>query len=383
MSAAARQSEAARARVSVIVSCFDYERYVGEAIASALAQAHPDVEVIAVDDGSRDRSREVIGSFGERVRSVFKDNGGQASALNAGFAVSSGEVVLFLDADDVLLAGAAGEVAESVRGAVAKAHWPMPVIDAAGRRTGEVRDAVLPAGDMRAAALAQGPLCEETVASAAMSGNAFARWLLERVMPIPEEHYRIGADEYLFGLAPAFGEIARLAPQSLYRVHGANAHSARAFEDMLSFQEGHHAILARTVREAHAAEGGHVDERAWERSAWWLRAGRVARAIEASVPRGERVALIDEHKLGIHGELRGRRVLPFPEAGGEFAGPPVDDHAALAELERLSRAGVRYVALAWPAFWFLEAYPSLADAFSHAHALARSGDAHVYGPAAG
>ena len=90
--------------LSVIVTSHDYERYVGEAIASALDQHGAAGEVIVVDDGSTDGSREVIESFGERVIAIFTANRGQAAAQNTGFAASSGEAVLFLDADDLLLA---------------------------------------------------------------------------------------------------------------------------------------------------------------------------------------------------------------------------------------------------------------------------------------
>ena len=56
-----------------------------------------------MDDGSTDNSREIIASYRDRISPVFKENGGQASALNAGFAVSHGKIVFFLDADDYLL----------------------------------------------------------------------------------------------------------------------------------------------------------------------------------------------------------------------------------------------------------------------------------------
>jgi hypothetical protein len=376
-------SERARAGVSVIISCFNYGRYVGEAIRSALEQVGAGAQVIVVDDGSQDGSRDAIAAFGKRVTAIFKDNGGQASALNVGFDASAGEAVIFLDADDVLLPSAAAAIAQALSNReLAKAHWPMPVIDAAGRPTGELMDAELAEGDLRRYALEQGPLSEMTMPSAAMSGNAFPRWLLERVMPIPEEPYRIGADEYLFGLAPAFGPIIRLHPLSLYRMHGENAHAMRPFEQMLSFQEQHHAIVARVVSESFRREGRGHDERAWARSAWWLRTGRVVGVIEAAVPIGERLALIDQATLGIGRQLRGRLVIPFPEADGEFARIPADDESALVELERVHGSGVRYVALAWPAFWWLDEYPGLAEALRARHrVLADTDDVLLYGPA--
>ena len=98
---------------SVIITSFNYERYLAQAIDSALAQTWPAVEVIVVDDGSTDGSPTIIERYGPRVHAVFKSNGGQGSALNVGFASSRGEIVLFVDSDDALLPHA-----------VERACWP-------------------------------------------------------------------------------------------------------------------------------------------------------------------------------------------------------------------------------------------------------------------
>ena len=87
--------------VSVVVNNFNYERYVGLAIESALAQ-RPRPEVVVVDDGSSDGSRALLSEYKRRVKLVLQDNGGQAAAFNSGFAATTGDVVLFLDADDLL-----------------------------------------------------------------------------------------------------------------------------------------------------------------------------------------------------------------------------------------------------------------------------------------
>lgn len=371
-----------RPHVSVIISSYNYERYLGETIASALDQNDMATEVIVVDDGSQDGSRDLIASYGENVKALFKENGGQASALNAGFELSNGEAVIFLDSDDMLLPGAVAAVAHALEdGALAKVHWSMPIIDQHGRRTGELQDPVLAVGDLRDHVRDDGPLSDLTMPSPPQSGNAFARWFLERVMPVPLEPYRISPDEYLFGLAPAFGPIARIEPQSLYRMHGSNQHVRRCFEDMLSFQERHHATVAQATRHALRSKGLAYDERAWAKSAWWPRTGRVVRAIEKAVPAGERLALIDEGELGFEAQLRGRHVHPFPELDGAFAGSPASDEDALAELERLLAARVSYLALAWPAFWWLEEYPRLSAALrAGRNVLVEDGDVVIFGP---
>src|ERR1700689_4315876 len=96
--------------VSIIVDNFNYARFIRAAIDSALAQSYAQVEVIVVDDGSTDNSRDVISSYGNRLSAVFKPNGGHASAFNAGFRASRGSIVMFLDADDALLPTAVEEV---------------------------------------------------------------------------------------------------------------------------------------------------------------------------------------------------------------------------------------------------------------------------------
>jgi glycosyltransferase involved in cell wall biosynthesis len=91
--------------VSVVIPCYNAERWIGEAIESCLAQSHAPDEVIVVDDGSTDDSSVIIARYASRVRHVRQDNAGAPRARNAGFALSRGEFIQFLDADDFLLPG--------------------------------------------------------------------------------------------------------------------------------------------------------------------------------------------------------------------------------------------------------------------------------------
>lgn len=89
--------------VSVVVPCYNYARFVGEAIESALGQTVKPLEVIVVDNGSTDNTLEVLRAFGDRIRVVAQENRGQSGARNAGFEVARGELLALLDADDVWL----------------------------------------------------------------------------------------------------------------------------------------------------------------------------------------------------------------------------------------------------------------------------------------
>src|SRR5215217_2651799 len=209
--------------VSIVISNYNYGRFLGEAIDSALNQTYPHTEVIVVDDGSTDNSREIIESYGDRIIAVLKDNGGQASACNAGFRASKGEVVIFVDADDVLLPDTVGKVVAAFqsRPGVAKVQYRQQVIDASGKFLGDLQPRAafaMQSGDVR-------PLLMEfdRYVWPSTSGNAFAAAVLDRIMPIPEVLYRVMADIHLCTLSAVFGEVISLEePGSLYRVHGAN-----------------------------------------------------------------------------------------------------------------------------------------------------------------
>jgi glycosyltransferase involved in cell wall biosynthesis len=93
-------------KISVLINNYNYARFLGRAVASVQAQTRPADEVILVDDGSTDNSLEVArqcAAADPRVRVIAKSNGGQLSAFNAGFAVATGDIVAFLDADDEYL----------------------------------------------------------------------------------------------------------------------------------------------------------------------------------------------------------------------------------------------------------------------------------------
>jgi len=91
--------------VSIIIPCYNGERYVAESIQSALDQSHRSCEVIVIDDGSTDGSLEVIKSFGERICWESGPNRGGGAARNRGLELARGEWIKFHDADDVLLPG--------------------------------------------------------------------------------------------------------------------------------------------------------------------------------------------------------------------------------------------------------------------------------------
>jgi glycosyltransferase involved in cell wall biosynthesis len=90
-------------RISVIIPVYNGDRYITQTIDSVLNQTYQDFEIIVIDDGSKDNSRQTLERYGDRIRYVYQENSGVAEARNHGFQLAQGEFIAFLDQDDVLL----------------------------------------------------------------------------------------------------------------------------------------------------------------------------------------------------------------------------------------------------------------------------------------
>jgi hypothetical protein len=210
--------------IDIVINNYNYADYLPAAIESARIQDHPAVNVIVVDDGSTDESRDRLRAHEGSIEIVLKENGGQASALNAGFERCRGEAVIFLDADDVLRPDAASRVAAAFASdpRLAKVQFRLDVIDAEGRPTGETKPAphlAMPSGDMSRAELAA-PFDQVWMAT---SGNAFRTKTLERILPVPERYSRF-PDYYLVHLTALLGPVHSIEEVAgSFRIHGRNS----------------------------------------------------------------------------------------------------------------------------------------------------------------
>ncbi len=343
---------------SVIVSSYNYGRFLKETIDSALNQTYDRVEVIVVDDGSTDDSRAVIAGYGSRIRSVLKENGGQASAFNAGFAVSHGDVIFFLDSDDVLLPMAVERAIGFFNDSrIVKAHWPLSVIDERSRMTGKVIGANLPEGDLRETLIRDGP---DGYGWPPTSGSAWARWFIERVFPMPEAEYKTCPDLYLAALAPLFGQVKKLPePQGFWRSHHVNNSWLAPFEERMREGLWRTDCCLSALSEYCKEMGLNADPENWKRNSWWRQIESATQKISRLIPPGETFILVNEDEWAAGATIAGRSRLPFPELDGYYAGPPADDQSAIEELERLMRAGANFIVFVWPHLWWLDYYTGL------------------------
>jgi glycosyltransferase involved in cell wall biosynthesis len=217
-----RTSGSPGCKVSIVINNYNYEHFLGRAIESALDQSYDPVEVVVVDDGSTDGSRGVMRRYSDRVVIVEQANGGQAAAINAGFVACRGDLVIFLDADDALYPTAAECIVQRFHPGVAKLQFRLDAVDENGAALGFTNPPdSQPLGD--------GRVVETLVRSGryvvpVMSGNAYPRQVLERILPMPADEWRIAADGYLVTAAPFFGTVAAIEEcLGAYRIHGSNA----------------------------------------------------------------------------------------------------------------------------------------------------------------
>ena len=232
-------------KATVIINNYNYGRFLATAIESALNQTYADTEVVVVDDGSTDDSRQIIAGYGNRVLPVLKANGGQASAFNAGFAASTGDVVCMLDSDDLFYPNKVERIARTF-GSHPEIRWVFhPVCrmyqDGRKKTTPQLQRTLYT--DVREPALRgklPGPPGPVT------SGIALSRSLLERILPMPES-IRITADNYLIFVACALERGVYLDEVlALQSLHGSNNYTMR--RDRTLTQARVHLLIARGMR---------------------------------------------------------------------------------------------------------------------------------------
>lgn len=210
-----------RPLVSIIINNYNYERFLPNAIDSALSQTYPHTEVIVVDDCSTDNSRDVIAKYSDKIISILhQENGKQAAAFNSGFAISRSEIVIFLDSDDYLFPDAVERIVAVWKPELAKVHYRLAVVDAFRQPLGFS----YPQGNKP---LASGEVWRTLVevsryVGVPTSGNAINRKALAQVFPIPDE-YKLTADDYLSTSIPFYGEVVAIEePLGAYRIHNSN-----------------------------------------------------------------------------------------------------------------------------------------------------------------
>ncbi len=210
--------------ITVLIDTYNYGRFIEEAVESVLSQDFPmdQVQVVVVDDGSIDDTFERVGKYAPKVEYFYKPNGGQASALNSGFALARGDIVALLDADDYFLPGKLRGMAEAFQ-----KHPDAGLIYHALRELHtDTGNAVEPGFVSVSGFLPDDVSKLVTFCAYPTSCLAFRRKVAERVLPIPES-LTLQADGYIEVLAALLAPVIAVPEAlSVYRVHGGNLYYA-------------------------------------------------------------------------------------------------------------------------------------------------------------
>ncbi len=223
--------------VSVVIDNYNYANFLEDSIESVLRQSYARFEVIVVDDGSTDDSRQIMDQYARdaRVKVILKENGGQASAFNAGFLASTGKLVCFLDSDDLFAPAKLARVVElfdrySQAGWLTHPlEWRFP--DGSRRPNFQFRQAV-ECRDLRPD-FRRGSIKTPLSATSAL---CFRRGLLERIFPLPED-IRITVDNLIKYSACGLQPVILLNEcQAVQRIHSSNAYTLSPAREILAVE---------------------------------------------------------------------------------------------------------------------------------------------------
>ncbi len=239
----------ARSFVSVLIDTYNHERFIEQAIVSVLEQDFPgsEREIIVVDDGSTDRTPEIVKKFEPHVRLLRKENGGQASAFNAGIPECRSEIVAFLDGDDWWAPQKLTRVAQAMNTDASVGIVGHGIVNVQRDQREQVE--TLREGFRFQASTVEGArLFRRRGAFLGTSRMAIRGDLLGRIGLVPEE-IEIQADEYLFTLAAVLMS-AQILPEALtyYRLHEGNSFQLASHDaQKLRRKQKSLAALARTL----------------------------------------------------------------------------------------------------------------------------------------
>jgi glycosyltransferase involved in cell wall biosynthesis len=386
-------------KVSIVLPTYNGARHLHEAIASCVAQTYSNWELIIVDDASTDETPSIAAAYAttdDRITLVRNAaNKRLPASLNVGFALASGDFLTWTSDDNLFRPNAIAEMVEGIRTSNADVLYAdYAVIDEHGAE-------VTPTSSQTA------PI--EQILDSNVVGPCFLyiRDVHLELRGYAEDLYL--AEDYDFWLRASCKFRFKWLRQNLYlyRVHPNSLTATRAAEIRYAAERCLGRNLCRmtwlpaeprraTYRELtlrmmrRGDRGGSLalslnwmrsdlsalprellilayiflpvrfyrwlpDSGPWQ---WMRRTLLLERELQRAVPFGKRCVLIDEGNF-VSTALPGRVVIPFTAREGVYWGPPDSDETAVQELEAAVIAGVEYVAIAWPAHWWLTHFASL------------------------
>jgi len=206
--------------VSVIIDTYNYADFIEDCIDSVLKQTYDSekIEILVVDDGSSDNTCEKVSKYKDKIKYLYKDNGGQASALNLGFEQSSGQYIVFLDSDDLMVPTRIGKVVEEFEN--------NDEIGCVLNRRKIISDSeIVYDGFLSFSNLRLSPENADLILNSGYgtSRTSLSRSTADKLFPLPEKGLKIEADLYFNLAVPWITNISSLADYlTIYRIHSEN-----------------------------------------------------------------------------------------------------------------------------------------------------------------
>jgi glycosyltransferase involved in cell wall biosynthesis len=206
--------------VTVLIDTYNYGHLIGRAVESVLAQTYPatQIDILVIDDGSTDGTADLVQAYGDRIRYVFKPNGGQASTLNEGFRRARGDIICLLDADDYFYPNKIQRVADVFRRheKVGVVYNKLDVVLSDGTKLKQNWPTYTYAGNLQARTLlgySWGP---------PTSSISVRKRVIDQ-LTIPEDTFRICPDYFLTSILPLVTYVGVVdSAESTWYFHGAN-----------------------------------------------------------------------------------------------------------------------------------------------------------------
>lgn len=229
-------------KLSIIITNYNYDLFLGDAIESALKTKWENKEILVIDDGSTDNSKHIISKYNLGLRPFFKRNEGQFSAYNIGLEKAVGEWIIFLDSDDLLDENLARYVYPLCRPDVSRIQFQMACINKNGVPTNKN----VPSFPSNVSPRKISYWNQETGSYPSSWGSAsvYSSAFLKKIFPLNSEFKKTG-DSQLIAIAPFFGKVETIKrPLAFYRIHDKNSFTKNIF----SFHYKKEIFLLRSKR---------------------------------------------------------------------------------------------------------------------------------------
>ncbi len=218
--------------VSVLISNYNYGHFLSTAINSVLNQTYHNLELIVVDDGSLDGSREILDQYRDTITVIFQENRGQAAAFNAGFKKCHGEIICFLDADDYWQDNKVMETVAAFHRQKRGMVFHDLFMDQELRTDRGTAAVPRLYSNLKKNALIGGSLYPDFLTTSAAvnfmptSAMAISKQVAEQIFPLHEQGWKICADTQIACCAACFAPIGIInKPLGSYRLHSGNCYS--------------------------------------------------------------------------------------------------------------------------------------------------------------